>query len=225
MLSQYRPAHPTCTVVCVTKSEPAHRAYRSALREEQAEQTKQRIARAARQRFVESGWAGTSVRSVAADAGVSEATVYAAYGTKAGLASSLVDSGEMDAGVDQVTREIEAAQGDPAGQLAAFIGFDRRLFERGGDGLRLTVEGGRNEPALAAAYDKGRRRGDANRRRLFASRPSEALRDGLTLDRALDVYATVCSIQTFDIATRERGWSVDDVEQWWVATLTELLLA
>jgi len=225
MLSQYRPAHPTCTVVCVTKSEPAHRAYRSALREEQAEQTKQRIARAARQRFVESGWAGTSVRSVAADAGVSEATVYAAYGTKAGLASSLVDSGEMDAGVDQVTREIEAAQGDPAGQLAAFIGFDRRLFERGGDGLRLTVEGGRNEPALAAAYEKGRRRGDANRRRLFASWPSEALRDGLTLDRALDVYATVCSIQTFDIATRERGWSVDEVEQWWVATLTELLLA
>ena len=225
MLSQYRPAHPTCTVVCVTKSEPAHRAYRSALREEQAEQTKQRIARAARQRFVESGWAGTSVRSVAADAGVSEATVYAAYGTKAGLASSLVDSGEMDAGVDQVTREIEAAQGDPAGQLAAFIGFDRRLFERGGDGLRLTVEGGRNEPALAAAYEKGRRRGDANRRRVFASWPNEALRDGLTLDRALDVYATVCSIQTFDIATRERGWSVDEVEQWWVATLTELLLA
>ena len=194
MLSQYRPAHPTCTVVCVTKSEPAHRAYRSALREEQAEQTKQRIARAARQRFVESGWAGTSVRSVAADAGVSEATVYAAYGTKAGLASSLVDSGEMDAGVDQVTREIEAAQGDPAGQLAA-------------------------SPALLVG------RGDANRRRLFASWPSVALRDGLTLDRALDVYATVCSIQTFDIATRERGWSVDEVEQWWVATLTELLLA
>jgi AcrR family transcriptional regulator len=206
-------------VVSVTSSDPAPRAYRSSLREEQAEQTRQRIARAARRRFVESGWAGTSVRSVAADAGVSEATVYAVYGTKAGLASSLIDSGEL------VAREIEKAQGDPAGQLAAFVRFDRRLFERGGDGLRLTVEGRRNEPALAAAYEQGRTRGDANRRRLFASWPAGVLRDGLTLDRALDVYATVCSIQTFDIATQERGWTIDEVEQWWVETLTELLLA
>ena len=205
-------------------SETAPRAYRSALREEQAEQTKQRIARAARRRFIESGWAGTSVRSVAADAGVSEATVYAVYGTKAGLATSLVEGGELDAGVEQVTREIEAAQGDPAAQLAAFIRFDRRLFERGGDGLRLTVEGGRNEPALATAYEQGRTRGDASRRRVFAAWPSDVLRDGVTLDRALDVYAMVCSIQAFDIATRERGWSVDQVEQWWVETLTELLL-
>jgi AcrR family transcriptional regulator len=212
-------------VVSVTSSDPAPRAYRSSLREEQAEQTRQRIARAARRRFVESGWAGTSVRSVAADAGVSEATVYAVYGTKAGLASSLIDIGEMDADVELVAREIEKAQGDPAGQLAAFVRFDRRLFERGGDGLRLTVEGRRNEPALAAAYEQGRTRGDANRRRLFASWPAGVLRDGLTLDRALDVYATVCSIQTFDIATQERGWTIDEVEQWWVETLTELLLA
>ena len=184
-------------------SEPAPRAYRSALREEQAEQTKQRIARAARRRFIESGWAGTSVRSVAADAGVSEATVYAVYGTKAGLATSLVESGEMDAGVEQVAREIEAAQGDPAAQLAAFIRFDRRLFERGGDGLRLTVEGGRNEPALATAYEQGRTRGDASRRRVFAAWPSDVLRDGVTLDRALDVYAMVCS--THHCST----WSTD----------------
>jgi hypothetical protein len=59
---------------------------------------------------------------------------------------------------------------------------------------------------------------------VFAAWPSDVLRDGVTLDRALDVYAMVCSIQAFDIATRERGWSVDQVEQWWVETLTELLL-
>jgi hypothetical protein len=35
----------------------------------------------------------------------------------------------------------------------------------------------------------------------------------------------VCSIQTFDVATRERGWSPDEVERWWLATLSELLLA
>ena len=206
-------------------SEPATRAYRSSLREEQAERTKQLIAQAARARFIESGWAGTSVRSVAADAGVSEATVYAVYGTKAGLAASLVDSGEMDAGVEQVRGELEAADGDPAAQLAAFVRFDRRLFERGGDGLRLTVEGRRNEPALAAAYEQGRARGDAARRRVFSTWPKAAFRPGMTLDRALDVYAMTCSIQTFDVAIQERGWSEDEVERWWLETLTVLLLA
>jgi len=212
-------------MVFVKDSEIAPRSYRSAVREEQAERTRERIARAARKRFIESGWSGTSVRSVAADAGVSEATVYAVYGTKAGLAGTLIDSGEMDAGVAQVTADLSAAEGDPVGQLAAFVRFDRRLFERGGDGLRLTVEGRRNEPALAAAYDQGRARGDEVRRRVFSTWPAKARRKGVTVDRALDVYAMVCSIQVFDIATQERGWSADDVERWWLETLTDRLLA
>lgn len=212
-------------MVFVKEPETVPRSYRSAVREEQAERTRERIARAARKRFIESGWSGTSVRSVAADAGVSEATVYAIYGTKAGLASSLIDSGEMDADVAQVSADLSAAEGDPGAQLAAFVRFDRRLFERGGDGLRLTVEGRRNEPALAAAYDQGRARGDDARRRVFSTWPAKARRKGLTVDRALDIYAMVCSIQVFDVATQERGWSADDVERWWVETLTDLLLA
>jgi len=60
---------------------------------------------------------------------------------------------------------------------------------------------------------------------MFEGWPPGVLREGVTLDRALDSYAIVCSIQTFDIATEERGWSADDVERWWVKTLTELLLA
>lgn len=206
-------------------SDPSPRTYRSALREEQADLTRKRIALAARRRFIESGWAGTSVRSVAADAGVSEATVYAVYGTKAGLATSLVDSGEIDADIEMVTKQLEAADGDPSAQLTALIRFDRRLFEHGGDGLRITVEGRRNVPALAAAYDHGRMRGDAARRRVISTWPEGTLKPGVTVDRALDVYAVVCSIQTFDIAMLERGWTADEVEQWWVATLPGLILA
>lgn len=205
--------------------ETAARPYHSALREEQAERTKSLIARAARERFVASGWAGTSVRSVAAAAGVSEATVYAVYGTKAGLGVSLVDSADEAADVDRVMRELSAAEGDPHGQLAAFIGFDRRLFEHGGDGLRVLVEGMRNEPALAAAYDEGRGRGERSRRQVFSTWPTAARRRGVSVQRALDIYAVTVSIQAYDIATRERGWAPDRVERWWVETLAEQLLA
>ena len=68
------------------------RRYRSTLRDQQAERTRRLIAKAARERFLAHGWGGTSVRSVAEAAGVSEATVYAVYGNKAGLAMSLLDS-------------------------------------------------------------------------------------------------------------------------------------
>jgi len=201
------------------------RPYRSALREEQAQRTRLLIARAARERFVATGWAGTSVRAVAEAAGVSEATVYAVYGTKAGLAVSLVDSADDAADVDRVRRELARADGDPRRQLAAFIGFDRRLFEHGGDGLRVIVEGMRNERALAAAYEEGRGRGETARREVFATWPSSARRRGVSLQRALDAYAVTVSLQSYDIATRERGWAPDRLELWWVNSLAEQILA
>src|SRR6476661_234861 len=149
MLSQYSPAQRSCTVLVVTNADEGSRPYRSSLRAEQAEQTRLRIAHAARQCFVDRGWSGTSVRSVATAAGVSEATVYAVYGTKAGLATSLVDSADAAADVERLLAELGKAAGNPRGQLAAYLSFDRRLFEHGGDGLRVLVEGMRNEPALA----------------------------------------------------------------------------
>lgn len=212
-------------MVFVEQPVATSRPYRSVLREEQAERTKQLIAEAARERFVESGWAGTSVRSVATAAGVSEATVYAVYGTKAGLAVSLVDSADAAADVDRTLRELASAEGDPRRQLAAFIGFDRRLFERGGDGLRVIVEGMRNEPALAAAYEEGRGRGERNRREVFSRWPAAARRRGVSVQRALDVYAVIVSIQSYDVATLERGWAPDRVERWWLDSVAEQILA
>ncbi len=201
------------------------RPYRSSLREEQAERTRSLIARAARARFLESGWARTSVRSVASAAGVSEATVYAVYGSKAGLASSLIDEGDARAGVAQVMAELEAGKGDPATQLRAFIGYDRRLFERHGDVLRVLLEGRRQEPDLQAAYAEGRGRGETQRRAVFESWPKKVWRRGVDLQRGLDAYAVVCSMEAFDIATLERGWSPDEVERWWGETLVAGLLA
>lgn len=206
-------------------SESATRRYHSALREEQAERTRGLIAQAARRRFLDAGWAGTSVRSVAAAAGVSEATVYAVYGTKAGLARSLIDIADSEADVKRLLDELERAEGDPVTQLAAYVSFDRRLFEHGGDVLRVIVEARRHEPDLAAAYTEGRSRGERGRRRVFASWPTSAWQAGVGVQRALDIYAVICSIETFDIATRERGWSPARIERWWHQTLVGLLLS
>ncbi|MGO4758231.1 helix-turn-helix domain-containing protein, partial [Streptomyces sp. 2MCAF27] len=66
-------------------AEPGRRRYDSVRRTTQAQQTRAEIADAARRLFVSQGWAATTVRDVAREAGVSVPTVYAAYGNKTGL--------------------------------------------------------------------------------------------------------------------------------------------
>lgn len=200
------------------------RPYRSELREQQAERTRELIAASARTRFLEKGWAGTTVRSVAEGAGVSEATVFNVYGSKAGLATSLIDAAERDAEVDLAIADLQRSDGDPAAQLRAFVDFDRRLYERGGDVLRILGEGRRQHPELGRAYDEGRSRGDAQRSKVFSSWPRRAWRSGITVERAVAVYALVVSLDSFETATRAYGWSGDEVADWWQGTLTQLLL-
>ncbi|MGG5257927.1 TetR/AcrR family transcriptional regulator [Phycicoccus avicenniae] len=200
------------------------RTYRSELREQQAQHTRAAIAREARARFVAAGWAGTTVRSVAEAAGVSEATVYNVYGSKAGLAVSLVDAAEEGADVRRAAAELVEREGDPRGQLATFVGFDRRLFERGGDVLRVLGEARRQHPELGEAYDEGRRRGGEQRRRVLSTWPASVWRTGVDVERALTVYAMVVSLDSYDVAVREGGWSADEVEDWWLACLEDLLL-
>ena len=200
------------------------RKYDSPTRRDQAEATRARIAEAARKAFVERGWAATRVRDVAKEAGVSEASVFAIHGNKAGLALALIDSIDLTADIPRMLGELEAAAGDPRAQLAAMVAMDRRLFERGADVLALIKEAARSEPALGAAYSEGRARGDGSRQRLFSGWPKNAFLAGVTPDSARDTYAALCNVDVYRVLTEERGWDADRVEAWWLESLGRLLL-
>jgi AcrR family transcriptional regulator len=201
------------------------RRYQSPRRAAQARATSAEIAQAARRLFVASGWAGTTVREVAREAGVSVPTVYAAYGGKAGLARALVDAADLAADGEQQLAELDAAAGEPRRQLAAMAGYDRRLFERAGDVIALVREAGRSEPDLATLYRDGRKRGDETRTRVFSTWPPGTLRPELDVAAAVDVYAALCTIDVYTTLTGERGWSPERVERWWTEALARELLA
>lgn len=201
------------------------RAYDSPRRREQARATRAAIAHAARRRFLAHGWAGTRVRDVAADAGVAEATVYAVYGSKAGLAHALVDSVDLTAEVAASAADITTRDDEPATQLAALVAADRRLFEHGGDVIALLRDGGRTEDGLRAAYQQGRRRANHIRRAVFTTWPADALRPGVDVDHAADTFAAICNIDVYGVLVDERGWTPGQVEAWWRQSLQRLLLA
>jgi AcrR family transcriptional regulator len=198
------------------------REYDVTRRQEQASRTRDEIATAARQLFESRGWGQTTVRDIAKQARVSEPTVYKAYGGKAGLATALVDAADLAADVDRQLAELAAA-GDADQQLAAMVAFDRRLFERGADLIRLLREAGRTEPELATAYREGRRRGEELRRRVFGDWPANAFARGVDPAHACDTYAALVNVDVYATLIDERGWTPDRVEQWWHATLRTLL--
>ncbi|MFI7013717.1 TetR/AcrR family transcriptional regulator [Streptomyces sp. NPDC050164] len=205
-------------------AEPVRRRYDSLRRTAQAQQTRAEIARAALELFVSHGWTATTVRDVAREAGVSVPTVYAVYGNKTGLTRALADAADLSADVPQLVAELESPT-DPARQLAAMAGYDRRLYERAGDVIALVREAGRSEPELATLYHDSRVRGDQTRVEVFSSWPAGVLRSGLDVPSAVDVYAALCNIDVYTVLTGERGWSADRVEQWWCGVLVRELLA
>ncbi|MFJ5224969.1 TetR/AcrR family transcriptional regulator [Streptomyces sp. NPDC088400] len=205
--------------------EQGRRRYDSLRRTTQALETRAGIADAARRLFDARGWAGTTVRDVAREAGVSVPTVYATYGNKTGLTRAVADSADLSADAPQMLAELEAAAADPRRQLRAMAGYDRRLFERAGDVITLIREAGRSEPELATAYRDGRERGDETRVQVFASWPAGTLRPGLDLPTAVDIYAAICTIDVYTTLTTERGWLPGRVEEWWGQTLVRELLS
>ena len=62
------------------------------LRAEQAAVTTRRILEAARRRFGDAGYAATTLREIASEAGVAVQTVYAVFGSKANILRALRES-------------------------------------------------------------------------------------------------------------------------------------
>ncbi|GAB2691951.1 TetR/AcrR family transcriptional regulator [Nocardia thraciensis] len=207
----------------MVEAQPERRRYDSLRRQAQAHRTRADIAGAARRLFVIQGWAATTVRDVAREAGVSVPTVYAAYTNKTGLVWALVEAADLTADMSRMLTELEGAT-DPRRQLAAMAGYDRRLFEHSGDLIGLIREAGRTEPDLSDTYRRGRRLADETRVQVFESWPAGTLRPSLDIPTAVDIFAALCNIDVYTTLTVERGWSPDRVELWWSDILTRELL-
>ncbi len=201
------------------------RPYRSEHRRRQAEQTRGAILRSARAQFATRGYAATSVGDIAAEAGVSVPTLYASVGTKAQLARSLVEFVNAEGGVyenDQWQRQAETADE----LIRRNMHLVRELNEKCGDIIRALRSAAHSEPELAPVVQAGddyHREGEY----AIAARLADmnSLRDGLTPERAGAVLTVLTSSQSIDQFVREHGWSYQEVEEWLVRTLSDLLLA
>jgi AcrR family transcriptional regulator len=185
----------------------------------QAEQTRLEILGAARRHFASKGYAATSLREIAADAGVSVQTVYDSVGSKADLVRRLNDLIDGEAGVGEIAVTI-GTETDPVVLVGIPAKVTRRIVERCSDLVRASFDGARSEPDLAPLADEGgrRHRGGA---RVVAKRLAtlKALEPGLSVEAAGHTIAALSDIRVALMLVDDHGFDLDRVEEW-IATTT-----
>lgn len=206
------------------------RRYDSTGRRARAAATRRQVIAAARELFVERGYGATTIAGIAAAAGVSSPTVYAAFGSKAGLLKVCIDVAL--AGDDEPTPVL-------ARPLAAWVyeaGPARQLLER--YAVMMGALAGRVGPlydvllrAADAEPELAELLADLEGQRLKAATilaGAVADRDGLPPGRsaaqARDTIWLLNAPELFASVTRKRGWSTGQYVEWARTALVRLVL-
>jgi AcrR family transcriptional regulator len=206
------------------------RAYDSPRRRQQAQATRRAVLEAARELFTEHGYVATTITAIAARAGVSPETVYAAFGTKRSLLAGLQDlaiAGD-DAPVPVLERpwvqQLRAEEGTRR-RLRLLARNGRLILERTAPVYEVLRGAAAADPEIASLWEQAKAQRLAGQRELLRVLTERApLRRGLPVAAATDILFAVGSPETYRLLVVDRGWSADRFERWYADALARLLL-
>jgi AcrR family transcriptional regulator len=200
------------------------RIYESPARQRQADETRKRIAAAARGLLEETGYAGMTIPAVAKAAGVAVPTVYAIFGSKKGIVAELLDVARFGEAYQALITEARKVT-DPMVLLEFPPRFARKIYEAEIPMENLLRGAGMVAPELAAVEDERNcQRYDSQLMVIDALGKAQLLRDGLSYDAARSVLWAMTSRELFRMLVRERGWTGDQYEAWLRAALRRELV-
>jgi AcrR family transcriptional regulator len=184
------------------------------VRQRQADETRKRIAEAARRLLEQTGYAGMTIAAVAKAAGVAVPTVYAVFGSKKGIVAELLDQARFG---EEYQALITAARRvtDPMELLGFPPRFARRIYEAEIPVENLLRGAGMVAPELAAVEDERNcQRYDSQGMVIDALERANLLKPTWSRDAARAVLWTLTSREIFRMLVRERGWTGDEYEAW-----------
>jgi AcrR family transcriptional regulator len=196
------------------------RRYDASRRQAQARATRRAVLDAARERFLEQGYARTTIAAVATGAGVSVETVYKAFGNKPGLVKAVFDVAVVgdDEPVPMLQREFvqrNIAEPDPRRKLLAYGEHLAVTAPRIGPVQLVVKEAAATDPGAAAVWEQ------LQHERLmgmtfFARNLDEGghLREGVSVEEARDVLWAHNSVELWELLVRLRGWSDERYGRW-----------
>jgi AcrR family transcriptional regulator len=206
------------------------RAYRSALRGQRAESTRQRILQVAGEEFARAGYAATSVRQLAIAAGVSVNTLYAIGSKPEIFLKALIQVMDEDADGARLIDRPEVAglfEAGPPTLEQALTATAEQVTAANARAASLWAafeEAANTDTDLAAAYQQETEtmRADARRglQRLVDAGICPAPADP---GRTADLIWMAGHPRNYDLLVRRSGWAQADFRQWLVTQWGSLL--
>lgn len=203
------------------------RSYNSALRQQQAAQTRARILDAAGELFASDGDAPTTIRRIAERAGVAVDTVYATFGSKARVFTALIDLRLAPAGEDNVSDRSEALavrdERDQRRQLRLFARDIAAISARVRPVFEILRTASAVEPEIAPTYAEMEGHRLRNMRKaadwIAARGPLR-----VPVERAAEIIWVLASPDVARLLCEGRGWANDDYADWLEDALARTLL-
>lgn len=179
--------------------------------------------------FLSQGFGTTSIGQIASAAGVSTQTVYATYGSKAGLLARAIDvalAGDWDDTkvIDRIPTFVAVHDASDAAHFVEYAGIMRVLNARVAPLIRVLEQSASTDPALEALRGRLIERIQADCRQWIGQLGIEALRPGLSPQHAASVMAMIESPYVYSIFTTDADWTPDEYEEWLAHALPHLLL-
>ncbi len=211
-------------------SSQTKRAYNSTRRQAQAQETRRQILEAARQIFLERGYSGASIGAIAEAAGVAPETVFAIFGNKRTILTSLIDIavGGDEQPIPLLERPGPQAvlhEADPVRQLHRFAQDISPILERVAPLFEVIRLAAKTEPEIAALLKNILQNRMRNMKAFTASLAAHGpLRAGLDEKQAAEIVWAITSPELFNLLRSEGGWSRERYVAWLDDTLSRLLL-
>jgi TetR/AcrR family transcriptional regulator of autoinduction and epiphytic fitness len=210
---------------------PERRSYRSERRERQARETRERILAVASREFERSGYVATSMRAVAQAAGVSVATVELIFGTKSHLLRATISFAiRGDADTLPMLRRPWTQSAQEAPSVADFLTIVGRVLvdgeQRSAGVILAAFEAANHDDSMSALADQLRSQRAETAAWLVDQLIGRAsLRSVITRNEAIDTVWLLMDPHGFIALTRDRGWTAERFEAWFIDSVQELLLA
>ncbi len=198
-------------------------------------QARTRLARAAvieaaRELFLERGYAATTIEAVSARSDVPPATVYRLFSSKRGILKALLDVSIVgdDAAVPLAERPAVQSlltDSDARNQVAGFVGVAAQVNSRTAPNYRILVSAAASDADAATLLEeltRQRQEGQARIARSLAR--AKALRPGLRERDAADIIHALLSPELYRLLVVDRDWPPERYERWLTETLVDQLL-
>lgn len=199
------------------------RAYRSAVREGQAAQTRARILESAKKLFQTKGFEGVTIGELAESSEVSSPTIYSLFKSKRGVLLALMDEALSPSVFDALVEEVRQEK-TAAGRLRIAAKMTRLLYDAEQKQLGFI----RGTSVLGPEFQKiekeqEERRYQRQEETVTTMGEEGLLIEGMTISQARDILWAFTGRDMYRLFVIVRSWSSDKYEAWLAEVLIKLL--